>query len=299
MLKLFKMFQFLEALLIMNIGQFIQYFRILPYMFSNKRCDWFNCSVIMKQYFGYMQKIHKDSHPLYVEKKHLYLYNHRDIADIFIDLYTSGGDLAFLSRWGVAIAFPLLYFSSRMYNSVFYFRRGKNIDKEKFNSWLYKSFMTCPYNGLIIYPEGTRRHSTELTELKNGSFHFAYKYSFPIQIIINKNKEFVLSLKNFSAQKNVTLYMYRSEVIYPEHFDTVDAFIEKARQVWAESWNKVYSDSFKQEDYIDYKQEPIVREQPFKHIIWWNIASILGCIAVLYAYPFNLIYIHYLYKIYG
>jgi hypothetical protein len=287
---------FIDTIILLGLSPFINAVYVLPSLLSTYRNDWFPYMKVMKNHCKYNQKLHKNSHPLYVDKKVLYLFNHRDVSDFFIDSYTTRGDAAYLSRWAVAIVFPLLYIATSIYGSVFYFKRASNIDKDKFNNWLYNSLKSSSYNGLIIYPEGTRRHSTEITTLKSGSFHFAYKYNIPIQIIINKNKEFVLSLKKCSAQKNVNLYMYRSEVIFPDQYDTVDKFIEKSRMIWEESWNKVYSESFSVDDYVDYEQQSITHVQPLKRIILWNIYAILEVSVILFAYPFNLILLYYVYK---
>ncbi len=171
----------------------------------------------------------------------VYLINHRESIDFAIDAHTTGGRAAFVSRMGVGLMAPFMAVLTKFTQTVFYFVRRRNLDKEAFVHWLHGQLRNSPYQSLIIYPEGTRRpFINEPTRIKDGCVRFAYRYKLPIQIIITKNKEDVLSLKRRTHQGGVSLLTYMSSAIDPDDYSSFELYRDSVMHEWERCWNVVY-----------------------------------------------------------
>ncbi len=273
---------FFFDLIFMQVSPLLSTVYNLLHFFSWKRNDLFHWPRILKSYFKYNLYLHKNSEPLYTTGKCIYLHNHSDISDFFIDAYTTRGISASIARAMVAVAFPIQYLVTFLYKNVFYFNRGSSIDKTVFNEWVYNSLVNSTSNALNIYPEGTRHHSNISKPLKNGAMHIAYTYNMPIQIIITKDKYKVISLKNLRSNKNVPLYMYRSKLIHPSGFQNVNDFIKKVHEVWHASWNIVFTDNLIKEDYKEHNERPAMLRMNWTNYIRYNFCNILCLCITLY-----------------
>ena len=65
-----------------------------------------------------------------------------------------------------------------------------------------------------------------------------------VQIIITKNKEAVLSEKDFSCHFGQTVLCGYADAIEPGQYDSFDAFVEQVQKVWDAEWKRVYSAKF-------------------------------------------------------
>jgi len=222
--------------------QVIPIFQILNWIFFNIlgiKNDLFFWGKTMKHFFKWNQYIIHGSSPFY-KKKCVYFLNHRETIDIAIDVYTTSGNSAFISRYLVMFAAPLIGITTTILNSAFYFKRTTNMDKNKFIEWCNYKLKNSPYQSLSIYPEGTRRLSNEPCRIKDGGILYSYQYDVPIQIIITKNKENVFSVKKFTHQDNVNLYTNISKEIYPKDFDSFEQYRNCVCNEWEKNWNIVY-----------------------------------------------------------
>ena len=60
-------------------------------------------------------------------------------------------------------------------------------------------------------------------------------------LIITKNKEDIIDEKNFVAKRNAKLFVYYSEVIYPDYKRyNRDEYYEYVQHMWNYSWKKVF-----------------------------------------------------------
>ena len=238
---------FIYKLFLFQIIPLFQIFNIIflnIFYISNNLLYW---GKTMKKYFKWNQYVIPDSNQFY-SKACIYFLNHRESIDFAIDAYTTSGNAVFLSRYLVLFSAPLMGLCTIITNTVFYFKRSKNLDKNAFINWSNKKLNKSPYKSLNIYPEGTRRLNNDVSRIKDGGILYSYQYNVPIQIIITKNKENVLSLKNYSHHDYVNLYTYFAKEIYPRDFETFEKYRDFVCSDWERCWDIVYNKEYKQEN---------------------------------------------------
>ena len=75
----------------------------------------------------------------------IFLSNHVSFTDFIVDNITTRYSSKFLSRYMVALVFPLYYIYSFITYSIIFFK------------WINYETSKDIYNNLLVYPEGTRR----------------------------------------------------------------------------------------------------------------------------------------------
>ena len=241
---------------------------------------------IMKHFFKWNQYVIPGSAPFY-KKKCVYFLNHRETIDIAIDVYTTSGTAAFISRYLVMFIAPFIGIMTTILNSAFYFKRSGNIDKNKFIEWCNYKLNNSPYQSLCIYPEGTRRLTNEPCRIKDGGIVYSYKYNVPIQIIITKNKENVFSVKKLTYQDDVNLYTYFSKEIYPNDFSSFENYRTYICNEWEKNWNIVYQNEYNPDMCSVFESENInIEPTNNKRIFFFRIISISFICFTLYKFVF-------------
>ena len=167
--------------------------------------------------------------------KCIYLCNHRDAADFFIDGYLTNG-ASYIGLIKTLFYFPFSVFLC-LYNRCIILFLLKFSNRQKLFNTTKKMLET---NSVIIYPEGSRNIENVSLPLRYGFIKFAYENNIPIQIIITKNKEHVFSAKMIKSYNNVVLYTSISEVIYPKDYYNVILWNSKIKETWDKHWNMVY-----------------------------------------------------------
>ena len=102
---------------------------------------------------------------------------------------------------------------------------------------------------LMFYPDGSRmRHAcpTNVDEarvrLKPGLLKSIYEYrSLPVQIMITSNKEMLMDERRLKIGLNIRLVTSLSVAIFPERFETFDAFYTAVALSWLAELKGAYS----------------------------------------------------------
>uniref|UniRef100_A0A6C0IJS4 Phospholipid/glycerol acyltransferase domain-containing protein n=1 Tax=viral metagenome TaxID=1070528 RepID=A0A6C0IJS4_9ZZZZ len=227
------------------------------------------------QFAGCKLFLIEKSHSLYLDNC-IYLSNHRDIYDFPIDAYITGGSGMFISRYINVFVCPIQFIYTCIMKNTVYFKRGAIKDKCEFNKKICNALQKSYYKNMIIYPEGTRRLANTVVPIKKGAMHIAWTYNMAIQIILTRNKEHIINLKQFTAEYGVNLYCYRSEVIQPKYFCTFEEFNNYVSVIWEDSWGKVYGKVYEKE----LKIKPLIVEPcELKYSNWFyffhNIVPLL------------------------
>ncbi|GAX78532.1 hypothetical protein CEUSTIGMA_g5972.t1 [Chlamydomonas eustigma] len=204
------------------------------------RKDMHDWSEFMNWFFG-VQYRQVGEQSLHKGERCLYLSNHRSWADFFVDIYLTEGMAAPMSRNLVFYVFPFFMTSVSILKGIILFKRGVIEDKQKFNAWLDSKLDSSIRPSLLVYPEGHRSTRASSLPLKRGMLHYAHSRKLPIQIIMTKGKEGVLSEKHMRASYGVTLATGFSEVIKSSNFPEFEAFALKVQQVWDAKWQEVYT----------------------------------------------------------
>lgn len=111
---------------------------------------------------------------------------------------------------------------------------------QAFNAWLDAKMSSSPVAGLLVYPEGTRSTRPTSLPLKRGMLHFAYGRGLPVQVIISRGKEEVLSEKFLAAHWGSTLVVGYSELVRPSDSTDFEGFVKAVQEVWDRQWASVY-----------------------------------------------------------
>ncbi|GFR47784.1 hypothetical protein Agub_g9553, partial [Astrephomene gubernaculifera] len=207
-----------------------------------KRNDMLEWAKSLVRFFG-VTVLKEGESSLYRGGKCLYLCNHRSWADFFIDAYLTEGRAALMSRWLVYFVFPVFCTSCLILRGIVLFKRGTIADKEAFNSWLDATLGRSHVPGLLVYPEGHRSLKPASLPLKRGMLHYAFSRKIPVQIIITRGKEEVLSEKRMAVRFGRTLVTQFSKVIEPGQFASFDAFFSAVQSTWDECWRGAYGAS--------------------------------------------------------
>lgn len=194
--------------------------------------------IILQRYFNItIEKPPNGNGPL--ERKCVYMTNHRSELDFVIDQVLTNGRSIFISRWLVAVfgfAFlPISFFTK----SLFFFSRGK-ITREVLYQRLDTYWRASSYQSLLVYPEGTRNQTPTSKPLKSGFMYFAYERKLPVQIFISTNKDKIFSLQKKCSQHGMTMRVAYADPIYPEDFANADEFKTRAINVWHQTWKEAY-----------------------------------------------------------
>ncbi len=178
----------------------------------------------------------------------IYMCNHRTFSDFFIDPILIEYSGKIIGRYLVLLVFPLFYIIAKITNCGYFIKRSYNKNIEEFFNKLEIERKNDKFNNILVYPEATRRpHQIEACILKKGFIYHSYNKNLPIQIIITKNKEDIIDEKNFIAKRNAKLYVYYSQVIYPDYDKyNREEYYEYVQHVWNYSWKKVFkTETFK------------------------------------------------------
>ena len=160
------------------------------------------------------------------------------------------GGASYLARLMVWVGTPVSSLYAWMSHSTWFFKRQRGIDRAAFAKFMEDEWVKRQTFGMIAYPEGTRNQAAEPLALKTGVLQFAYEYKHPVQCVITAGKEAVCNEKKLSMIRNQTLITSCSEAIDPVKFDTMEAFVTKVRESFAETWKAAYTT--KEEDAVPY-----------------------------------------------
>lgn len=181
-------------------------------------------------------------HGLHKGGRCVYLCNHRSWADFFIDVFLTQGLAAPMSRTLVYYVFPFFMSSVLILQGVILFKRNAVHDKEKFNRWLDAKLEASIVPSLLVFPEGTRSTRATSLPLKRGMLHYAHSRGLPVQVIITRGKEEVLSEKKLKAGLWPVLVTSFGPLIKSEGVE-FEAFAAEVKKTWDQMWNDVYSSS--------------------------------------------------------
>lgn len=230
----------------MLIFQLLPIYQIANFLFLNIfRIDnnLFLWGSLMKKYFKWNHYVIPNSFELY-DKECVYFHNHRSEIDFAVDIYSTAGMGAIISRRLIFFAVPFMGILTLIDNCVFYFSRNKGIDKKEFIKWTHSQLQNSSYKSLNIYPEGTRRLQHEVVRIKDGGILYSYEYKMPIQIIITKNKEKIFSLKTMTYAENVNCFTYMSNMIDPNNYNTFEEYRTFVCNEWERCWNIIYENEY-------------------------------------------------------
>lgn len=178
----------------------------------------------------------------------IYFSNHRSYADFLIDLITTEYCTKYVSRWIVAFYAPIFSFISGyfLYDMTIFFKRGGTCIPD-FEKLIKKNQIANSGNNILVYPEGTRRTDLNYAcDLKKGLIYYSYKENCPIQFIISKNKEKMINEKKYTCQKNVDIFVYYSDVYYPDiqKYKSMSEYYEYINNEWKTTFNLVYNTDY-------------------------------------------------------
>jgi 1-acyl-sn-glycerol-3-phosphate acyltransferase len=188
----------------------------------------------------------------------IYLCNHRSWADFFVDQAICGG-ASYLARLMVWVGTPVSSLYAWMSHSTWFFKRQRGIDRNAFAKFMEDEWTKRPTYGMVAYPEGTRNQAGEPLPLKTGVLQYAFEYKHPVQCVVTAGKEQVCNEKRLTMKRNRAVVTSCSELIDPTKFETMEAFVTKVRESFADTWKSAYTT--KEEDAVPYNP-PMGREPP-------------------------------------
>jgi 1-acyl-sn-glycerol-3-phosphate acyltransferase len=210
-------------------------------IFSKTKKDIVYDNIRLIRYLFSFKLFRISKHDLSTDPNIMYFCNHRSFSDFFVDTILVRYSSKMIGRYLVLLLFPLFFIFARITNCGYFIKRTCNNIEEFFNK-LEKNRKNDKFNNILVYPEGTRRpYQVETCMLKKGFIFHSYNMNLPIQLIITKNKEDVIDEKNFVAKKNAKMYVYYSEVIYPDYKRyNRDEYYEYVQHMWNYTWKKVF-----------------------------------------------------------
>jgi len=216
----------------------------------------------------------------------IYLCNHRSWADFFIDCYLTEGRAALMSRWLVYFVFPVFCTSVILLKGIILFKRGSIADKTKFNEWIDEKRASSNIPGVIVYPEGHRSMKLKSLPLKRGMLHYAYGRKIPIQIVISRGKEAIISEKTMSVLFGSTVVFGYSSLIKPTDFEDFESFFSKIQAEWDDLWIQIYSaDVGALTPHVQRREE----EQTYEYDIKTRLGQLMIVLASFVALALNLL----------
>ncbi|KAK9789400.1 hypothetical protein WJX73_004242 [Symbiochloris irregularis] len=213
--------------------------KIKPWRISGRRDDAYGWALGLQWWFR-VKILSLPGPPLYKNSTCIYLCNHRSWADFYLDVLMTEGHAQMLSRWAVAIVFPMFMIAVMNIRSVVLFNRGRKKDHEEFNRLIDRRIAASPVPGLIVYPEGHRSTKRESLTLKKGMLHYVYSRKAMTQIIITANKEAVISEKKLLARFGQTILVGFGKPIDASKFSSFDDFFKEVQRDWNVQWARVY-----------------------------------------------------------
>ena len=165
--------------------------------------------------------------------KCIYLCNHRSVSDGYIDGYITS-DSAPLARILTIVPNPFGTILPYILNKTFIFNR--NVKDRTVLQTQIKHFMKN--NSIFAYPEGHRQQTDKSYPFKFGIVRMAYRLNFPVQIIMTKNKEKVLSIQLGTFGFGVSCRVTVDRVMHPCNFKNIDDWCVSIEKRWYEVWDK-------------------------------------------------------------
>uniref|UniRef100_A0A7R9VG05 Phospholipid/glycerol acyltransferase domain-containing protein n=1 Tax=Chlamydomonas euryale TaxID=1486919 RepID=A0A7R9VG05_9CHLO len=212
--------------------------RIRFWDFKGGRNDTHSWAIAMNAVLG-VKYLKVGTNSLYKDGRCVYLCNHRSWADFFVDIYLTEGLAQPMARTMVYIAFPMFMTSVFFLKGVVLFKRGAIADKVKFNAWLDSKLTSSPAQNLLVYPEGHRSIQPKSLSLKRGMLYYAHSRGLPVQVIMARGKELILSEKKCRAGYGVHLPVAFSELVSSEG-RTFDEFAAAVQSTWDKTWSTAY-----------------------------------------------------------
>lgn len=223
------MFLFIIYLIYLEISPILAY---LYSWFSNENYAYIWAKLCLK-FAGCSVTFAKTSHPLalYEPNGCLFLSKNEDLYTTAIDTYLTGG-------WALVIA-PYSYITNWQ-------RENEICQNEIYQNEIYKQnklqdaetiLAKSNYINLLAYPEIYKEDDYEYRISHVVSL--AWIKQMAIQVLMCNNKERVLDYKKAEATYGVGVYCYRSEVIKPQYFTTLDEFSCYVELVWFEAEDKL------------------------------------------------------------
>ena len=163
----------------------------------------------------------------------VYLFNHVSFIDFFMDNYIIGGNGCYISRVAVFFAVPFTSIYGLLTNMIYFFiRNHRNVKyrlKLGFENIIHKN-----KKKVIIYPEGTRNQTNNVTPLKYGGLNLIFNMGYSVQIINVKNKDKVLNEKKMQFNYNITCDIVVSETIHASSYNNFEEFYAAVCVKWEE-----------------------------------------------------------------
>jgi hypothetical protein len=143
-----RIFNFIITVFILAfIGPLYGFFKLTNYTKKEGVYTWINTIKKFLQFKIYRITEKNISHKPNV----IYFSNHVTWADFFIDHIITNFSSKFLSRYLVALVFPLFYLLGTITNTILFINRGANIDFDQFYRWLSYELGSDKYNNLLVY----------------------------------------------------------------------------------------------------------------------------------------------------
>jgi len=173
----------------------------------------------------------------------VFLSNHRSWGDFIVDSAILNG-ASFVARRMVIWAVPVSALWGWLRGWLWLFdRRAKH--KEGAVTWMANfiksSHQNFPGKGVVLYAEGTRSLEPNGLPPRPGGIAAAYQLGWPVQCIITTNKEHILGERNFELGIGTHINTCISEPVYPEKYQSADAFVEATIEIWHKTWAEAYS----------------------------------------------------------
>lgn len=173
----------------------------------------------------------------------VFLCNHRSWGDFLIDAALLGG-ASFVARRAVAAAIPLSALWGWAQGWLWLFNREAKHPEgtTKFMTDFFReSHARCPGKGVVMFPEGTRSQEPKGLPLKAGGLSTVYQLGWPVQVVITTNKEHVMLEKTFELGRGVQCVTAISEPLWPQDFQSAEAFVQAVRTTWTNTWAEAYN----------------------------------------------------------
>ena len=182
-------------------------------------------------------------------EKGFILSNHRCLIDMIIDPFLSNA--SGVGRLGAYVAVPFASMLAMLDRRLVVINR-KHTRQAGFQKMIahFNSQSPGRYNRrLMFYPEGSRmRHACPMSvdearvRLRPGLLKSIYEYrNLPVQIMITSNKEMLMDERRVQIGLNVRLVTSLSVAIFPERFETFEAFYTAVALSWLSEWKRAYS----------------------------------------------------------
>eukprot|EP01094_Clydonella_sp_ATCC50884_P017160 TRINITY_DN2931_c3_g1_i1.p1 TRINITY_DN2931_c3_g1~~TRINITY_DN2931_c3_g1_i1.p1 ORF type:complete len:427 (-),score=157.80 TRINITY_DN2931_c3_g1_i1:157-1356(-) len=199
----------------------------------------------------------------------LLLFSHRSWADFFIARYLAQGHGACLSRNIIKWVFIPFYFATLCDHSLWFFdnnkpHRKRGMSDEDFKEfcrrsrealycWIDDNFNRTFLDSLVVFPEGTRNLADVPRPLRRGMVYYAYTRSIPVQVIITKGNEEVLSETQLFGGSAGTRVLFRyGSIVDPRNYETREDFFDEVEERFKAEFAFLYEEQQEEERcYVD------------------------------------------------